>query len=65
MTAWRTCVGCHLQGKPCETRNDMRKPLKGLGVTSTKWKCHEREPRYRVGGPVWALKRFIQAERPR
>lgn len=55
MTAWLTCVGCRLQGKPCESRKAMRATLKGLSVTSIKWKCREREARFRAGDPVWAL----------
>ncbi len=55
MTAYRTCVGCALQGKPCVTRAAMREKLAGLGVTSIKWKCKSRLARFLVGDPVFAF----------
>ena len=55
MTAYRTCIGCIHQGAPCEARDRVRATLKGFGVTSIKWRCPDRQPRYRVGDPVWAL----------
>lgn len=53
MTFYRTCTGCLSQGKPCDTRNALRKRLAGIGVTSVKWKCADRKPVYQVGSPVW------------
>jgi len=32
----------------------MRAAIKGLGVTSIKWKCPTRKPRYNPGDPVYA-----------
>ena len=51
---YRTCVGCIQQGQPCETRDKLRDKLKGLGVTSIKWKCSARVARLKRGDAVWA-----------
>lgn len=55
MTLYRTCVGCLSDKSPCVARDDLRERLKGIGVTSIKWKCKDREPRFVVGDPIWAL----------
>jgi hypothetical protein len=36
-------------------RDELRDMLRGLGVTSIKWKCKSRVARINVGDPVWAL----------
>lgn len=54
MTAYRTCFGCLHQGKPCAARDAMRANLRGLGVTSIKWKCADRVSRFKCGDAVWA-----------
>lgn len=54
MTFYRTCTGCEKQGQPCETRDALRAAIKGLCITSIKWKCADRTPRFKVGDPVWA-----------
>ncbi|TAI67632.1 hypothetical protein [Bradyrhizobium sp. Leo170] len=53
MTFYRTCTGCVVQGQPCDARDGLRKKLKGLGVTSVKWKCADRIARFQVGDLVW------------
>ncbi len=53
MTTYRTCRGCVLSGKPCETRQALATALKGLGITSVKWNCKMRETRIKIGDPVW------------
>jgi site-specific DNA-methyltransferase (adenine-specific) len=53
MTTYRTCRGCILSGKPCETRQELAGRLKGLGITSVKWNCKVREARIKTGDPVW------------
>lgn len=55
MTTYRTCVGCIDEKHDCASRDRLRKHLKGLGVTSIKWKCAMRVDRVNVGDPVWAL----------
>lgn len=52
---YRTCIGCISEKQPCQARDKLRATLKGLGVTSIKWKCRARWPRFEVGDPVWAL----------
>lgn len=54
MTFYRACVGCTLQGQPCGARETMRARIKGLSVTSVKWRCTSRESRFVVGELVWA-----------
>lgn len=54
MTAYRTCSGCMSQGKPCATKETMRASIKGLGITSVKWKCADRVSRFKIGDAVWA-----------
>lgn len=54
MVAYRTCTGCVLQGKPCDMRDAMRERVRGLGITSIKWKCIGRVPRFKVGDLAWA-----------
>lgn len=54
MTTYRTCQGCIFSGQPCEARDALSKSIKGRGVTSVKWKCHNRKSKFVVGDPVWA-----------
>lgn len=53
MTFYRSCTGCIAQGQRCATRDALRKQIKGLGITSIKWRCDDRKPKYQVGDPVW------------
>lgn len=55
VTFYHACTGCVLQGKPCDSRDAVRARLKGIGVTSIKWRCWARSDRFKVGDPVWAL----------
>jgi len=43
------------QSGPCEHRDALRASLKGLHITSVKWRCKARVPRFAPGDPVWAL----------
>lgn len=52
---YRACMGCVLQGKPCDLREQVKAQVRGLGVTSIKWRCIGRKPRVEIGDPVWAL----------
>lgn len=54
MTHWLSCRGCVHDGPECPHRQAMRKKLRGLNVTSIRWRCAEREDRYRTGDAVWA-----------
>lgn len=54
MTTYLTCRGCISDKTKCEHRDAMRDRLKGLSVTSLKWKCAARAPRFVPGDPVWA-----------
>lgn len=55
MTIFRTCTGCKAHPGPCEIREALRRQLKGLGVTSIKWRCKSRESRFKPGDQVWVL----------
>jgi hypothetical protein len=50
---YRTCVGCELHRQPCDEREKVRAQIKGLGVTSIKWRCKNRVPIFNIGDPVW------------
>lgn len=51
---YRTCSGCLHEKHPCDARDALRRQLKGLSVTSVKWKCKDRTDRFNVGDAVWA-----------
>lgn len=53
--AYRTCQGCTHEKHPCAARDALRAKLKGIGVTSIKWKCADRVSRFNVGDAVWAM----------
>lgn len=50
---YRTCTGCTLQGQPCAARDLVKAQVRGLHVTSIRWKCEERKPRFAPGDAVW------------
>ena len=54
MTAYPTCRGCVDERHDCHHRTVLRDHLHGLCVTSIKWKCKARTPRFPVGSLVWA-----------
>jgi hypothetical protein len=51
---YATCRGCFRARQKCETRDALRSKILGLGVTSIKWKCADRQNRFEVGDPIWA-----------
>jgi hypothetical protein len=53
MGRYRTCIGCAFEGMACAERDKLRDSLAGLGVTSVKWKCDWRKPRFLPGEPVF------------
>lgn len=55
MTVFRTCTGCRFHPGSCEARDDLKAKIKGLGVTSIKWRCMDRISRFQPGQAVWAL----------
>lgn len=52
---YRTCTGCTLQGQPCAARELVKAQVKGLHVTSIRWKCAKRVNRFERGDCVWAM----------
>ena len=52
MTYMRTCYNCKLATLPCERRDDVKAQIKGMGITSIKFKCDQREPLFAVGQRV-------------
>lgn len=52
MTVYRTCRNCAHEREPCQQRENVRASLKGLGMTSVKFRCPDREPRFRRGQRV-------------
>lgn len=54
MTTYRTCIGCANSLTDCATLAAVRKQTAGLGITSMKWRCKDRAPRFQPGDAVWA-----------
>lgn len=52
MSKYRTCTGCKFEGLPCGERDRMRDKTAGLGITSMKWKCDWRKPKFKPGDLV-------------
>ena len=52
MTAFSTCRNCVLQRKICNRRDELRANIKGFGITSLKFNCHERRSLYQFGDRV-------------
>lgn len=50
---YRTCNGCVHGTGFCQAREDVKARVKGIGVTSLKWKCKHRRPIYQPGDAVW------------
>lgn len=47
-----TCKGCLFEKTDCAERRRIGAKVKGLGITTMKWKCKWRKPAFRVGQPV-------------
>lgn len=47
-----TCKGCLSEKLACPIRFELGAKIKGLGITSIKWKCKSYEPAFQVGQPV-------------
>lgn len=50
---YATCRGCIRAHQKCGARDALRSKILGLGITSIKWKCAERQNRFEIGDPVW------------
>lgn len=50
---YRTCTGCVHGAGACQARDIIKAHVKGIGVTSLKWRCAHRQPVYRPGDAVW------------
>jgi len=54
MTSYITCIGCALRDKKCERREGICAWIKGIGITSLKFRCDLYTPHYSPGDAVWA-----------
>ena len=52
MACYQTCRNCALAKTPCERRAAIATGIKGLGLTSFKFRCDVRQPLYRPGQRV-------------
>lgn len=52
MTYLRNCVNCRHAKQHCARRVNLLASLKGLGITSAKFRCHDRAPIFGVGERV-------------
>jgi hypothetical protein len=50
---YRTCTGCVHSSGFCQAREDVKATVKGIGVTSLKWKCKWKRPVYQPGDAVF------------
>jgi hypothetical protein len=48
-----TCFGCVHGTGACQERERVKGHVKGIAVTSLKWKCKYRRPIYQSGAAVW------------
>ena len=46
------CHGCTIDKKTCSRRSQISQGIKGLGLTSIKFKCDDRKPKYNAGDRV-------------
>lgn len=52
MAAYPTCNGCAIDKASCARRNSLRSAVKGLGLTSVRFKCADRVSLYQPGERV-------------
>lgn len=50
---YQTCVGCAFGTGACQAREKIKAHVKGIGVTSIKWRCKFRRPVYLPGEAIW------------
>lgn len=48
-----SCNGCVLQKQDCPTRDAFRAAVKGLKITTVRFRCVARRTEFPVGTPVW------------
>jgi hypothetical protein len=46
---YRSCYGCIHGTGACQARDAMKAKIKGIGITSMKWKCSYRRPAFAAG----------------
>ena len=47
-----TCKGCTFEKTDCAERRKIGAKVRGLGITTMRWKCAWRRPAFSVGQPV-------------
>jgi hypothetical protein len=52
MTSYRTCRNCAFEREDCDRRATVAAGIKGLGITSLKFGCTLRQPKFRPGQRV-------------
>ena len=55
---YHPCKGCAVDVKTCKRRDEIHSAIKGLSVTSVKFKCTERSPYFKTGERVWVTLPF-------
>ena len=58
MTYFSTCLNCAADKAACAKRKEVRQAIKGLGITSAKFRCDERIARFRRGQRVQFIWRY-------
>ena len=58
MTYFSTCLNCAVDKAACGKRKAVRSAIKGLGITSAKFRCEDRVARFRRGQRVQFIWRY-------
>lgn len=58
MTVYHPCKNCKLEKLACTRRDGVKLAIKGLGVSTIKFRCPERQPIYSPGDRVSVLWRW-------
>lgn len=62
MTFYATCLNCAVDKATCGKRKAISSAIKGLGITSTKFRCADRVSRFRPGQRVEFDWRYYEAD---
>lgn len=61
---YHQCRGCTVNRDTCDRLSEIKSTLKGLGITSIKFKCSDRTPKFVVGNRVLVTLPFYEVYGP-
>lgn len=59
-----TCIGCMTDRSLCERRKDIKNGLAGLNITSVRFKCDARKPKFAMGDRAIVCWNYYEDEYP-